>query len=84
MAEATKVPAKTEEKSAAIASCHPVEALRREVDRLFEDFGVHGLWRSRRGLRRSFFRRAGQEDRGQACSLKETAASASREVQAAP
>jgi HSP20 family protein len=58
MTEASKVPAKVEGKSAAPAAWHPMETLRREVDRLFEDFGVPGLWRSRRGLFEDpFFRR---------------------------
>ncbi len=59
MTEASKVPAKVEEKSGATASWHPMESLRREVDRLFEDFGVPGLWRPRRGLFEDpFFRRS--------------------------
>lgn len=44
---ATKLPIKTETKAAAPAQAtapwHPFEDLRREVDRLFEDFG-HGSW----------------------------------------
>ena len=59
MAEASKVPAKAEQKSVATASWHPMEALRREVDRLFEDFSVPGLWRSRHSLFEDpFFRRS--------------------------
>ncbi len=59
MTEASKVPAKVDEKSRAPASWHPMETLRREVDRLFEDFGVPGPWRSRRGLLEDpFFRRS--------------------------
>jgi HSP20 family protein len=50
MTEISKVPAKVEEKSGATAPWHPMETLRREVDRLFEDFRVPGLWRPRRGL----------------------------------
>ena len=56
MAEAaTKLPIKTEAKETAPASqarqWHPFDGLRREVDRLFEDFGA-GIWRapSRRSL----------------------------------
>jgi HSP20 family protein len=49
MAEATKVPVKTEEKASVRASARsawqPFEGLRREVDRLFDDFD-RGLWRS--------------------------------------
>lgn len=44
----TKTPAKTEEKlverAAAPAAWHPFESLRREVDRLFDDFDK-GFWR---------------------------------------
>lgn len=51
---ATKVPVKAEAKPASAAGApqawHPFEALRREVDRLFQDFG--------RGLGRSPFRRS--------------------------
>lgn len=53
MAEAeTKVPVKTEKTGPATgAPWHPIENLRREVDRLFEDFGA-GFWSkpSRRSL----------------------------------
>jgi len=55
MAEAiTKLPVKTEEKKAATAMrpWRPFENLRREIDRVFEDFDG-GLWRSPFG--RSFF-----------------------------
>jgi HSP20 family protein len=55
MAEAiTKLPAKTDEKKAATATrpWRPFENLRREIDRLFEDFDG-GVWRSPFG--RSFF-----------------------------
>jgi len=47
MAEATtKVPVKTEKPSAAVPQAwHPFDSLRREVDRLFEDFDG-GFWRS--------------------------------------
>ncbi|MBS0525661.1 MAG: Hsp20/alpha crystallin family protein [Proteobacteria bacterium] len=58
MTEATKVPAKVEGKSMTPAPWHPMETLRREVDRLFEDFGVPGLRRVRRSLLEDpFFRR---------------------------
>jgi HSP20 family protein len=58
MSETSKVPAKADEKSVAAAPWHPMEALRREVDRLFEDFSIPGLARSRRGLFEDpFFRR---------------------------
>jgi HSP20 family protein len=47
--EITKVPVTTEKRSAGPASAlqawQPFESLRREVDRLFEDFG-RGFWRS--------------------------------------
>jgi len=53
MAEASKVPVKTEKTSAATPQAlRPFESLRREVDRLFEDF-AGGIWRSPSG--RSFF-----------------------------
>jgi len=53
MAEAGKVPVKTEKASAApLQVFRPFENLRREIDRLFEDFGG-GLWP--RSPRRSFF-----------------------------
>lgn len=58
MAEAaTKVPVKTQEKmtekgATAVQSWRPLEALRREVDRLFEDYDL-GFWRS--PFRRSMF-----------------------------
>jgi HSP20 family protein len=51
MAEAaTKMPVKTEEKksderTAASQAWHPIDALRNEIDRLFEDFDK-GFWRS--------------------------------------
>ncbi len=49
MAEATKVPVKANEKAPARASARtawqPFEGLRREIDRLFEDFD-RGFWRS--------------------------------------
>ena len=54
----TKLPVKTEEKPAqpavsrAVQAWHPLESLRREIDRLFEDFDT-GLWRS--PFRRSMF-----------------------------
>jgi HSP20 family protein len=44
---ATKLPIKTEEKASALAPAlmawRPVEGLRREIDRLFDDFG-RGFW----------------------------------------
>lgn len=57
MAEAvTKLPVKTEgkpeERAPAVHSWRPFESLRREIDRLFEDFDP-GLWRS--PFRRSMF-----------------------------
>jgi len=53
MADTTKVPVKTETGSASVSQAlRPFESLRREVDRLFEDF-AGGLWRS--PLSRSFF-----------------------------
>jgi HSP20 family protein len=46
MAEPTKLPVKTEGSSVASAQTwRPFESLRREIDRLFEDFNG-GLWRS--------------------------------------
>jgi len=51
MADTTKVPVKTEKAFASMPQ-RPFESLRREVDRLFEDFGG-GIWRSPFG--RSFF-----------------------------
>lgn len=60
MADTTQTPAKVQEKSrsAVTAVRHPMETLRREVDRLFEDFGFPGPWLSRRGLfEEPFFRR---------------------------
>ena len=53
MAEATKLPVKTEERkpAAGMRPWRPFENLRREIDRLFEDFD--GGWRSPFG--RSFF-----------------------------
>jgi len=53
MAEATKVPVKTEKGSVSmLPALRPFEGLRREVDRLFDDF-AGGVWRSPFG--RSFF-----------------------------
>ncbi len=54
MAEAvTKLPVKTEQKSATVPPMwQPFEGLRREVDRLFDDFDV-GSWRA--PFRRSLF-----------------------------
>jgi HSP20 family protein len=47
MAETSQVPVKTEQKTAeratALPAWRPFESLRREVDRLFEDFG-RGFW----------------------------------------
>jgi HSP20 family protein len=49
MAEATKLPVKTEERKAPdVAPWRPFESLRYEIDRLFEDFDG-GMWRSRFG-----------------------------------
>ena len=49
MTEAAKVPVKTEQtteaKAVARPARHPFDSLRREVDRLFDDFGVE-FWRS--------------------------------------
>ncbi len=50
MSEIAKVPEKTAEKSAASGGWRPLETLRHEVDRLFEDFGAADFWRSRRRL----------------------------------
>ena len=53
MADTTRVPVKTETGSASVPQAlRPFDSLRREVDRLFEDF-AGGLWRSPFG--RSFF-----------------------------
>jgi len=56
MAEASKVPVKIEEKASARESAlqawRPFESLRREIDRLFDDFD-RGFWRS--PFRRSMF-----------------------------
>ena len=53
MADTTKVPVKTEKASASMPQAlRPFESLRREVDRLFDDF-AGGIWRSPFG--RSFF-----------------------------
>ena len=53
MADTTKVPVKTETGSASVPQAlRPFDSLRREVDRLFEDF-AGGFWRSPFG--RSFF-----------------------------
>ena len=56
MTEAAKVPVKPEEKGEAKAAVpqarRPFESLRREVDRLFDDFGT-GFWHS--PFRRSLF-----------------------------
>jgi len=51
MADAIEIPEKVEErcKSPFTAMRHPMEVLSHEVDRLFEDFGIPGLWRSGRG-----------------------------------
>ena len=49
MAEATKLPVKTEERKApGVAPWRPFESLRHEIDRLLEDFDG-GMWRSRFG-----------------------------------
>ena len=53
MADTTKVPVKTEKASASMPQVlRPFESLRREVDRLFEDF-AGDMWRS--PFSRSFF-----------------------------
>ena len=53
MADTTRVPVKTETGSASVPQAlRPFDSLRREVDRLFEDF-AGGFWRSPFG--RSFF-----------------------------
>jgi len=49
MAEPTKLPVKTEKASTSPAAWTPFESLRREVDRLFDDFDV-GFWRPRRSI----------------------------------
>lgn len=48
----TKLPVKTEKAAPALTPWRPFDNLRREIDRLFDDFDV-GLWRSPFG--RSFF-----------------------------
>ena len=57
---ATKLPIKTEAKSAtpapATAAWHPFEDLRREVDRLFEDFGRGSWFRPLRSIEPMFQR----------------------------
>lgn len=46
MAEDTKLPVKTEKASGlTLRSLRPLESLRREIDRLFEDF-AGSIWRS--------------------------------------
>ena len=46
MAEPTKLTVKTEKPSTpSVQTWYPFENLRREIDRLFDDFGV-GSWRS--------------------------------------
>lgn len=45
MAEPTKLPVKTEKASSAPASWAPFDNLRREIDRLFDDFDS-GFWRT--------------------------------------
>jgi HSP20 family protein len=45
MAEATKLPVKSEKTSSSLHPLRPFENLRREVDRLFADFSG-GIWRS--------------------------------------
>jgi len=46
MAEPTKLPVNTEKSSApSVQGWHPFENLRREIDRVFEDFNT-GFWRS--------------------------------------
>lgn len=48
---ASKLPVHTEKKSSGLQTWHPIESLRREVDRIFEDFD-RNFWRA--PLRRSF------------------------------
>jgi len=52
MAEAAKVPVKTEEKSTSAQVWRPFDTLRHEVDKLFDEFGAE-FWRS--PFRRSLF-----------------------------
>jgi HSP20 family protein len=47
----SKLPVHTEKKSSGLQTWHPIESLRREVDRIFEDFD-RDFWRA--PLRRSF------------------------------
>ena len=49
MAEPTKLPVKTEKASTSPTAWTPFETLRREIDRLFDDFDV-GFWRPRRSI----------------------------------
>lgn len=48
---ASKLPVHTEKKSSGLQTWHPIESMRREVDRIFEDFD-RNFWRA--PLRRSF------------------------------
>lgn len=48
---ASKLPVHTEKKSSGLQTWHPIESLRREIDRIFEDFD-RDFWRA--PLRRSF------------------------------
>ncbi|MFP5469001.1 MAG: Hsp20/alpha crystallin family protein [Alphaproteobacteria bacterium] len=47
----SKLPVHTEKKSSGLQTWHPIESLRREIDRIFEDFD-RDFWRA--PLRRSF------------------------------
>jgi HSP20 family protein len=75
MAEASKVPAKTGQASGMPQVWQPFESLRREMDRLFDDFGA-AFWRS--PLRRSvldtepFFHRAMTASAAPAVDVVET------------
>jgi len=53
MAEPTKLPVKTEKSSMVPTTWTSLEALHREIDRLFDDFGGGNFWRS--PFRRSIF-----------------------------
>jgi HSP20 family protein len=52
MAEATKLPVKKEEKGAEPQAWHPFESLRREMDRVFDEFDRGQLFSP---FRRSMF-----------------------------
>jgi hypothetical protein len=67
--ETTKFPGKADEKeNSRPAEWRPLESLRRELDRLFDDFGV-GSWRSP-SARGVFERRAVLARRGTFCPLR--------------